>query len=43
MSDVRRDGSVIGEITREGILHGFQFRSGAWNDVVMYSKLRGDE
>jgi RimJ/RimL family protein N-acetyltransferase len=29
--------------TREGVLRGFQYRRGAWHDLVMFSKLRGEE
>jgi RimJ/RimL family protein N-acetyltransferase len=28
--------------TREGVLRGRQWRQGAWRDVVVYSKLRGE-
>ena len=28
--------------TREGVLRGWQWRQGAWRDMVMYSRLRGD-
>jgi RimJ/RimL family protein N-acetyltransferase len=28
--------------TREGVLRHAWFRAGAWRDIVMYSKLRGD-
>lgn len=28
--------------TREGVLRRAQFRGGAWHDLVMYSKLRGE-
>lgn len=28
--------------TREGVLRKAQWRSGAWHDMVMYSKLRGE-
>lgn len=28
--------------TREGVLRRAQFRAGAWHDMVMYSKLRGE-
>lgn len=28
--------------TREGVLRGFQYRFGAWHDMVSYSKLRGE-
>jgi RimJ/RimL family protein N-acetyltransferase len=28
--------------TREGVLRGAQWRSGAWHDLVSYSRLRGD-
>jgi aminoglycoside 6'-N-acetyltransferase len=29
--------------TREGVLRGAQWRSGAWHDLVMYSRLREDQ
>jgi len=29
--------------TREGVLRGWQWRQGAWRDMVLYSRLRGDE
>jgi RimJ/RimL family protein N-acetyltransferase len=29
--------------TREGVLRGFQWRQGAWRDMVIYSKLRGEK
>jgi RimJ/RimL family protein N-acetyltransferase len=28
--------------TREGVLRGAQWRSGAWHDLVSYARLRGD-
>lgn len=28
---------------REGVLRGWQWRQGAWRDMVVYSRLRGDE
>jgi RimJ/RimL family protein N-acetyltransferase len=28
--------------TREGVLRGYQYRFGAWHDLVMYSKLRDE-
>ena len=28
--------------TREGVLRGLQWRQGAWRDMVMFSKLRGE-
>lgn len=28
--------------TRDGIIRGAQWRSGAWHDLVLYSKLRGE-
>ena len=28
--------------TREGVLRGAQFRGGRWNDLAVYSKLRGE-
>ena len=28
--------------TREGILRHAQWRAGAWHDLVLYSKLRGE-
>jgi RimJ/RimL family protein N-acetyltransferase len=28
--------------TREGVLRGAQWRTGAWHDLVMYSRLRAD-
>ena len=28
--------------TREGVLRGWQWRQGAWRDMVMFSRLRGD-
>ncbi|MHB8450843.1 MAG: GNAT family N-acetyltransferase [Mycobacteriales bacterium] len=28
--------------TREGVLRGAQFRAGAWQDVVLFSRLRSD-
>jgi aminoglycoside 6'-N-acetyltransferase len=28
--------------TREGVLRGAQWRSGRWNDMVLYSRLRAD-
>ena len=29
--------------TREGVLRGWQWRQGAWRDMVVFSRLRGDE
>ena len=29
--------------TREGVLRGWQWRQGVWRDMVMFSRLRGDE
>ncbi len=29
--------------TREGVFRHAQFRNGAWHDLVVYSRLRGDE
>lgn len=29
-------------LTREGTLRGAQFRAGAWHDLALYSRLRGD-
>jgi RimJ/RimL family protein N-acetyltransferase len=29
--------------TREGVLLGWQWRQGAWRDMVVFSRLRGDE
>lgn len=28
--------------TREGVMRGFQWRQGAWRDMVLFSKVRGD-
>ena len=28
--------------TREGVLRGWQWRQGAWRDMVLYSRLRGE-
>jgi RimJ/RimL family protein N-acetyltransferase len=28
--------------TREGVLRGYQYRLGAWHDMVIFSRLRGD-
>jgi RimJ/RimL family protein N-acetyltransferase len=28
--------------TREGVLRGYQWRQGAWRDMVLFSRLRGD-
>jgi RimJ/RimL family protein N-acetyltransferase len=28
--------------TREGVLRSAQWRGGAWHDLVLYSKLRGE-
>ncbi|HET7530599.1 MAG TPA: GNAT family protein [Mycobacteriales bacterium] len=30
------------DFTREGVLRGWQWRQGAWRDMVLFSKLRGE-
>ena len=29
--------------TREGVMRGFQWRNGQWRDMVLYSKIRGED
>ena len=48
VTDGRYDPTVLRALERagyhrEGVLRGAQWRAGAWHDLVLYARLRGDE